>query len=246
MGANTTEEIVNYIATNEINNFTWRFCHDEYWDSNFKEIKNHHYIDRFSVSKIKCLEWDNIQEPKEQWEKCKIKFAKYWCLKCNFFDDKGIVKKAFHCDEWKIWRVGGRENFFHCGPWNACLGMILKDSHECADFTQNCPICFEGFHNSRDGAQILNCKHIIHSKCYRKMLKTSYVCPICKKTTLDENQTQHVNVIIQNHIDNTQMGELGERDVKIICNDWGEKTTVKYHIVAHKCPKWESFNTSLN
>lgn len=33
--------------------FTCRFCHDEFWDSNFKEVEKHHYIDRFTVRQVK-------------------------------------------------------------------------------------------------------------------------------------------------------------------------------------------------
>jgi len=41
--------------------FTCRFCHDEFWDSNIKEVEKHHYIDRFNVQKIKCLVCDATQ-----------------------------------------------------------------------------------------------------------------------------------------------------------------------------------------
>mmetsp|Transcript_3321 Transcript_3321/g.2774 ORF Transcript_3321/g.2774 Transcript_3321/m.2774 type:complete len:95 (+) Transcript_3321:239-523(+) len=93
---------------------------------------------------------------------------------------------------------------------------------------------------------ILMCKHVVHSKCYRQMLKTNYTCPICKKSTLNNTQTEAVNAMIQNQIDNTQMGEMGEKDINIICNECGKKSTAKYHIVAHKCPSCESFNTALD
>lgn len=43
--------------------YTCRFCHDEYEDAHF--TKNHHYFDRFNVQKVKCLNCENIQEPKE-------------------------------------------------------------------------------------------------------------------------------------------------------------------------------------
>lgn len=51
------------------------------------------------------------------------------------------------------------------------------------------------------------------------MLKGTYTCPLCKKSTLGDEMTAHINTVIQGHIDNTQMGELGEKDVKIICNE---------------------------
>jgi RING finger/CHY zinc finger protein 1 len=52
--------------------------------------------------------------------------------------------------------------------------------------------------------------------------------------------------MIQQQIDNTQMGEVGDKDVTIICNECGEKSQTKFHIIAHKCQKCNSFNTALS
>ncbi|CAI2373371.1 unnamed protein product [Moneuplotes crassus] len=226
--------------------FPCRFCHDEFWESNFKEVKKFHNFDRFNVQKVKCIECENIQEPQEKCSSCDISFGKYVCLKCNFFDDRGLHKQTFHCDGCGICRIGGRDNYFHCEVCNACLPISLQSGHKCGDFSQDCPICFEGFYNARQGSIILKCGHVLHSKCYREMLKANYLCPICKRSTLNDAQTEHVNGLIQNHIDNTNMGEAGERDVNILCNECHEKSTVKFHIVAHKCPKCGSFNTAMD
>lgn len=77
------------------------------------------------------------------------------------------------------------------------------------------------------------------------MLKGTYACPVCKKSTLGEDQQKYVNQFIQQQVDLVQMGEAGEREVMILCNDCGEKNQTKFHIVAHKCPKCESFNTAM-
>ena len=45
---------------------------------------------------------------------------------------------------------------------------------------QNCPVCMEDIHTSRDSAHISDCGHLMHSKCFKMYLrKGQYRCPIC-------------------------------------------------------------------
>lgn len=46
--------------------FACRFCHDEFWENNIKEIKKFHNFDRFNVQKIKCIGCEHEQTPQEK------------------------------------------------------------------------------------------------------------------------------------------------------------------------------------
>ena len=157
----------------------------------------------------------------------------------------GNQKKAFHWDGWRIWRVGGEENFFHCSVWNMWNPISTQSSHQWADFSQNWWVCLEGFYHIKDTSMVLNCKHVVHSKCFSSYIKTNYTCPICKKSMLSKTVSNHINASIQQQVNLTQMGELGEKDVQILCNECGLKSNAKFHIVAIKWSKCESFNTTM-
>lgn len=89
-----------------------------------------------------------------------VKIVAYFCEICCLYDntDKG----QFHCDKCGICRVGGKENFFHCDKCNACIGINLKDSHNCIEnVTKNvCPICRENMFDLIDSITMLKCGHI--------------------------------------------------------------------------------------
>jgi len=44
-----------------------------------------------------------------------------------------------------ICRVGGSDNFFHCGTCGTCLAASMREGHACRAslLGANCPICFE-------------------------------------------------------------------------------------------------------
>ena len=45
---------------------------------------------------------------------------------------------------------------------------------------QNCPVCMEDIHTSRDAASVLVCGHLMHSKCYKTFTRNGhYQCPLC-------------------------------------------------------------------
>ena len=66
------------------------------------------------------------------------------------------------------------------------------------------------------------------------MMRSSYVCPVCRKSVLTDEQETILKSQIQHQIDLTNMGEIGNKDVKILCNECGEKSDTKFHIVAYK------------
>ena len=76
-------------------------------------------------------------------------------------------------------------------------------------------------------------------------MQNSYVCPMCKKSMFSAPIMDHINTSIQQQINLVQMGELGERDVQILCNECGVKGNAKFHIVAMKCSSCNSFNTTM-
>ena len=44
-----------------------------------------------------------------------------------------------------------------------------------------------------------------------------------------------VDAQIEHQVNSVNMGEAGQKDVKILCNECGEKSDTKFHIVAYKC-----------
>ena len=120
-----------------------RLCHDEVHLEAELDQKKNHQLDRFKVTKIKCLRCGTEQEKSQTCIECKEDFAEYFCEVCCLYDNKGKQKKVFHCEGCGICRVGGRENFFHCDACECCLGLALKENHKCkkAVFKQECPIC---------------------------------------------------------------------------------------------------------
>ena len=102
--------------------------------------------------------------------------------------------------------MGGREKYEHCDNCGLCLPK--SDGHKCrSDISKtNCPVglyiyylllpiivnlvsfniflypqvCMEDLHTSRDPAHIPPCSHLIHTTCYREMLRSGlFACPTC-------------------------------------------------------------------
>ncbi len=84
-------------------------------------------------------------------EGCGLEFGKYFCSKCNLFDND-VTKQQFHCEACGICRKGGRENFFHCPTCNCCLPTHLKGEHKCIPnlLNSDCPICMQDMLNSTE------------------------------------------------------------------------------------------------
>merc|ERR1711971_823599 len=56
-----------------------------------------------------------------------------------------------NCENCGLCRVGGRENYFHCGTCDMCLPNHLHQAHKCVEKVSrsNCPVCLEDIHTSR-------------------------------------------------------------------------------------------------
>jgi len=69
---------------------------------------------------------------------------------------------------------------------NACISMEEKD-HKCIQQTLggDCSICMDTLFDSTKPLKKLRCGHVMHLECYTQFCKTTYKCPICKKSMED-------------------------------------------------------------
>ncbi|ETV75163.1 hypothetical protein, variant 2 [Aphanomyces astaci] len=102
--------------------FPCRLCHDDESD---------HAMNRHAVKRVRCRKCRCEQQPQKTCEKCKHVLGQYFCSVCNLFDHKGGDKAIFHCDQCGICRVGGRDNFFHCGTCVGCYPISGQSTHKC-------------------------------------------------------------------------------------------------------------------
>ncbi|CAI2378624.1 unnamed protein product [Moneuplotes crassus] len=223
-----------------------RFCHDDIHEHNIKDLKKSHKIDRHNIEAVKCLECEHVQKPDQTCENCGIEFAKYFCPKCNLYDEEGEEKELYHCDDCKICRQGGGDNSYHCQGCDICLPISMRDEHQCTNFRNvQCPICFEDFFSIRDSGCRLKCGHLLHSECFDEYFKTSFSCPICKKFPFDNETKLKIYAGIDEQIDNTLMSEeLQNLTVDILCNDCNKYSLTNFNVVALKCPECLGYNTA--
>eukprot|EP01080_Neovahlkampfia_damariscottae_P008630 gene8630-577_t len=217
--------------------YTCRHCHND--------ATLDHEVDRFSVSKLKCLNCSTEQNVSNECKNCKIKFGDYHCLFCNLFVNKKENQplNVFHCEKCKICRVGKREEYFHCDKCGCCMPISKEDTHECIEnvLGQNCPICLEFLFTSTKVTSTMKCGHIIHQSCFEDMIENqNYKCPSCNKliVELDDKYLDEV-------IEKTPMpDELKNEKVKILCNECQEKGDCMFHFYGLKCQKCGSYNTA--
>uniref|UniRef100_A0A2C9V9T2 RING-type domain-containing protein n=2 Tax=Manihot esculenta TaxID=3983 RepID=A0A2C9V9T2_MANES len=169
--------------------------------------------------------------------------GKYFCSKCNFFDDD-VSKQQYHCDECGICRTGGEKNFFHCNRCGCCYSILLKDSHNCVEraMHHNCPVCFEFLFDTTKDITVLPCGHTIHLECVKQMKRHfQYACPVCSKSYCDMSCVWEK---LDQEVASTPMPQIYQNKmIWILCNDCGEKSEVIFHIVAQKCMRCNSYNT---
>jgi len=220
--------------------YSCRFCHDD-------DVVGH-TIDRRKVVEVVCGRCSRRQEvgPRCSQEDCDTVFGEaHFCGTCKLFDD--VDKGQYHCDGCGICRVGGRDNFHHCDTCGLCLPR--DKPHKCIQDTShnNCPVCMEDIHTSRDAAHIPPCSHLLHQKCYSAMLKQGlYACATCGLAMQDMSR---VWMDIDREVAQTPMPrEYAELYRVILCRDCNKKSTVLFHIVGMKCGQegCGSYNTSLD
>lgn len=218
-----------------------RRCHDEHED---------HEIDRHATQIIACVVCgDDTQPVAECCRTCGIRFARYFCKPCRFFDDSPD-KSAYHCEYCGICRVGkglGKDNI-HCSACNMCVPIEAKHSHPCRErnLDSNCPICGQYLATSTDQTIFLLCSHPMHVNCLKKHMERSYTCPVCSKCIPEREKMEEWYRQIDKRLEKHVMPEeYANRVSRILCNDCGEKTTARFHFQFHKCGNCNGYNTRV-
>ena len=224
--------------------YSCRLCHDEVEHDAQPDVKQKHKVDRRAVQEMVCLVCDARQPVAGECAQCHAVMARYVCLQCKLFDDEGLVKKIFHCDDCAICRVGPRENYFHCHGCGMCLSTEMRD-HRChqESMHQNCPVCQEYLFDSRTSATVLECGHTMHVQCRNDMIRArQYVCPVCSVSIVDMSATW---AEMREVIALTPMPEECKMIVRILCNDCNQETDTDFHIDGLECRNETcgSFNT---
>jgi len=224
--------------------FWCRHCHNE-----AKNVgPNAHEVDRTQIQEVICQNCSSIQPPAQNCRACGQIFAHYFCRKCNFWDDDGNLKQVFHCDKCGLCRVGGRENYFHCDTCGSCYPNEIGNSHTCVEnaMRQNCPVCLQDLFQSTVQVTILHCGHTIHQDCLRELQMSfaglqSLRCPICSVSLY---KYEDLWAEMDRQVAETLMPpEYQNVHVTIICNDCQQTSSVPFHVLGHKCPHCNSYNS---
>lgn len=206
--------------------FCCRFCHNENCD---------HEIDRTTIDTVRCMDCAHVQPISEECEKCSLKFARYYCKECRFFDDKE-GKSIYHCDKCKICRIGEGIgiDYFHCDRCNACMSMTLKE-HKCVErsLESDCPVCSEYLFTSTIPVMFLPCGHCIHVACYESYTQTNFTCPLCCKSLGD--MSNYFSRIDEMLAAETMPEEYRGLRSLIFCSDCETRSIAPFHFVYHKC-----------
>ncbi|KAG1354858.1 E3 ubiquitin-protein ligase RZFP34 [Cocos nucifera] len=223
--------------------FDCRHCHNEVKNSLEIDLRERHEIPRHEVKKVICSLCDTEQDVQQYCSNCGVCMGKYFCGKCKFFDDN-VSKNQYHCDGCGICRTAGEEKFFHCYRCGCCYSTLLRDSHRCVEraMHHNCPICFEYLFESTKDISVLPCGHTIHLECLKEMrVHFQFSCPVCSRSVCDMSSVWKK---LDQEVASTPMPEMYQNKmVWILCNDCGMRSNVQFHIVAHKCPGCNSYNT---
>lgn len=202
-----------------------------------------HDVPRHEVRKVICSICSTEQDVQQTCITCGVCMGKYFCEKCNFFDDDDS-KQQYHCDGCGICRTGGKDNFFHCYKCGCCYSILMKDSHPCVEkaMHHNCPVCFEYLFDSTKNISVMPCGHTIHMHCLKEMHEhLRFACPMCSKSVCDMSKVWEK---LDQEIAATKMPEAYQNKmVWILCNDCGVTSEVNFHILAHKCRSCNSYNT---
>jgi RING finger/CHY zinc finger protein 1 len=226
--------------------FDCRFCHDKVRFEDEKDVKRCHVMDRHAVVSVRCVLCSLVQEAGQVCKGCGVILGNYWCPVCVFLDDED--KGQYHCDKCGICRVGGAAAHVHCDKCGICVKAVAFESHAClANAARNdCTVCLESLHTSREPMTFLRCGHGLHSACMTEFLKGGqHVCPLCKKSVLNEEFQQLLIQDLDQQIEMAPMPEeYRDKQVQIQCNDCLEKGRVPFHIFGLKCDACGSYNTT--
>ncbi|BAF26671.1 E3 ubiquitin-protein ligase RZFP34 isoform X1 [Oryza sativa Japonica Group] len=223
--------------------FGCRHCHNEAKNSLEIHLNDRHEIPRHEIKKVICSLCDKEQDVQQYCSGCGACMGKYFCEKCNFFDDD-VSKNQYHCDGCGICRTGGVDKFFHCDKCGCCYSNVLRDSHHCVEgaMHHNCPVCFEYLFDSTKDISVLHCGHTIHLECLNVMrAHHHFACPVCSRSACDMSDAWKK---LDEEVAATPMPEFYQKKmIWILCNDCGATSNVNFHVLAQKCPGCSSYNT---
>ncbi|KAK3150469.1 hypothetical protein QOZ80_3AG0233570 [Eleusine coracana subsp. coracana] len=223
--------------------FDCRHCHNQAKDSLEVNVSDRHEVPRHEIKLVICSVCNKEQNVQQDCSNCGTCLGKYFCAKCNFFDDD-VSKNQFHCDACGICRTGGAGNFYHCEKCGCCYSHVLKDSHRCVDraMHHNCPVCFEYLFDSSKAVSVLHCGHTIHLGCLHEMrAHQQFSCPVCLRSGCDMSDAWRK---LDQEVAASPMPAIYQKKmIWILCNDCGTTSNVQFHILAHKCPGCSSYNT---
>ncbi|XP_066385027.1 E3 ubiquitin-protein ligase RZFP34-like isoform X1 [Miscanthus floridulus] len=224
--------------------FACRHCHNDAKNSlEVDDPRDRHEIPRHEIKKVICSLCSKEQDVQQNCSNCGACMGKYFCEICKFFDDD-ISKGQYHCDGCGICRTGGVDNFFHCDTCGCCYSNVLKDSHRCVDraMHHNCPVCFEYLFDSTKDISVLQCGHTIHLECMNEMrAHHRFSCPVCSRSACDMSATWRK---LDEEVAATPMPDIYQKKmVWILCNDCSATSSVRFHVLGHKCPGCSSYNT---
>ena len=218
--------------------FTCRICHNE---------ENSHEMNRFATKTMKCMYCFTIQNIGKTCIACEMDLGEYYCEICKFHDSTE-GKEIYHCNECGICRLGRREQFFHCKNCRACINVDLKDNHGCVEgkVNHNCPVCLEFLFSSRKETFFPACAHPIHFHCLETVYNIDFLCPTCNKSMNNEYIPQiSANRKGEMINDNPMPKIFADTKVEIYCQACDFTDIVPYHYFGHKCPKCDSYFTSI-
>ena len=204
-------------------------CCNKYYDCIYcHNQENDHYVKPSNVTKIKCLKCNTIQSSTQKCINCDYEFSKYFCSKCNYYNNKEI----HHCDKCNLCYIKNKNDELQCNNCNDSMNE------------KQCQICLEDIKNSNQKYYKLNCNHIIHKECYKQYKKYSinnnkiFNCTICRKTIKKDLDEERFDYIINNNIFLTNWKS------NILCYDCYEESDIDYHPNYLKCLKCNSYNTN--
>jgi RING finger/CHY zinc finger protein 1 len=214
--------------------YVCRHCHND---------AESHEMDRHAVKEVVCAECNARQSVSNTCLHCGTQFAAYFCVVCNFFDDR-IERNYYHCDKCGICRVKGNNEFIHCDKCGTCVASL---DHACkADrFHTDCPVCLENLFHSTKPATVLPCGHPMHAHCQLSCFQQNRLsCPLCRKTMMSDDILQKHNELMDALIEQFPMQE--ELTFVIKCNDCGFNGATRFHPYGMKCAQCGGYNTSKN
>lgn len=204
-----------------------------------------HEIDRHATEFVVCVVCGEEQCVAASCVRCGVRFAKYFCVKCKFFDDD-VSKDIYHCDDCGICRVGKGLGIDHqhCNGCNACLPIDLKE-HPCRErsMDSNCPICWEHLGTSTERIALLLCGHSLHVECLKRHLQVSHVCPLCSRSLAD--MTEYYKQLDARIKQDVIPAEYANRVSQVLCHDCGKKCIAPFHFHFHKCTHCGVYNTRV-